>query len=75
LLVAAEPTGNLDSASATSVFDLFDRLIVRGKTVLMVTHDKDLAGRVPRQIEIHDGRITRDGYPNAHSEISDPKWV
>jgi putative ABC transport system ATP-binding protein len=57
LLVADEPTGNLDSASARSVFGLFHKLVERGKTILMVTHDKELAGQVPRKIEILDGRI------------------
>ena len=60
LLVADEPTGNLDSASAQNIFDLFYRLAEQGKTILMVTHDKELARRLPRQIEIMDGRITRD---------------
>jgi putative ABC transport system ATP-binding protein len=57
LLVADEPTGNLDPASARSVFDLFHKLVEGGKTILMVTHDKELAGEVPRKIEILDGRI------------------
>jgi putative ABC transport system ATP-binding protein len=60
LLVADEPTGNLDSASARGIFDLFRQLVKRGKTILMVTHDRDLARQVPRTIEILDGRITRD---------------
>ena len=62
LLVADEPTGNLDSASAHSVFDLFGQFVQDGKTILMVTHDKELARAVPRTIEIMDGRITRDDY-------------
>jgi putative ABC transport system ATP-binding protein len=57
LLVADEPTGNLDSASARSVFALFNRLVERGKTIVMVTHDKELADLAPRKIEILDGRI------------------
>jgi putative ABC transport system ATP-binding protein len=62
LLVADEPTGNLDSASARAIFDLFHELVAGGKTMLMVTHDKELAREVPRKIEITDGRITRDDY-------------
>jgi putative ABC transport system ATP-binding protein len=62
LIVADEPTGNLDSASARIVFDLFGKLVKEGKTMLMVTHDKELARKVPRKIEIMDGRITRDDY-------------
>lgn len=62
LLVADEPTGNLDTRTARNVFDLFTQLIEQGKTMLMVTHDKDLARRVPRVIEITNGKITRDEY-------------
>jgi putative ABC transport system ATP-binding protein len=62
LIVADEPTGNLDTASAHIVFDLFQELVKEGKTMLMVTHDKDLARTVPRKIEIKDGQITRDDY-------------
>jgi putative ABC transport system ATP-binding protein len=62
LLVGDEPTGNLDSRTAGEVFDLFQQLVEQGKTMLMVTHDKELARRVPRRIEITDGRITRDDY-------------
>ena len=62
LLVGDEPTGNLDSRTAGDVFDLFSNLVSQGKTMLMVTHDKELARRVPRVVEITDGRITRDEY-------------
>ena len=60
LLVGDEPTGNLDSRNAQDVFDLFSSVVAEGKTMLMVTHDKELARRVPRVVEILDGRITRD---------------
>jgi putative ABC transport system ATP-binding protein len=59
LLVADEPTGNLDTRR---VFDLFLKLVTEGKTLLMVTHDKELARRVPRVVEIIDGKITRDEF-------------
>jgi putative ABC transport system ATP-binding protein len=62
LLVGDEPTGNLDSRTAGDVFDLFNKLVDEGKTMLMVTHDKELARRVPRVVEITDGKITRDEY-------------
>ncbi len=62
LLVADEPTGNLDSKTAGEVFDLFNKLVEHGKTMIMVTHDKELAQRVPRRVEITNGRITRDDY-------------
>ena len=62
LLVADEPTGNLDQRTAYDVFELFRKLVESGKTLLMVTHDKELARRVPRVVEIVDGRITRDEF-------------
>jgi putative ABC transport system ATP-binding protein len=62
LLVGDEPTGNLDTRTAGDVFDLFSRLVEEGKTMLMVTHDKELAARVPRVIEITNGRMSRDEY-------------
>ena len=60
LLVTDEPTGNLDGRTAADVFELFLRLSVQGKTIIMVTHNTELASRVPRLIEVSDGRITRD---------------
>lgn len=62
LLVADEPTGNLDSRTALDVFDLFSQLVEQGKTMIMVTHDKELAKRVPRVVEITNGKITRDEF-------------
>lgn len=61
LLVADEPTGNLDAKTAGQVFDLFIQLVEeQGKTMLMVTHDQELADRIPRKIEIENGRIGYD---------------
>lgn len=60
LIVADEPTGNLDSKTADSVFDLFTGLVNNGKTILMVTHDEDLATRVTRTLTIADGEIVGD---------------
>ena len=57
LIVGDEPTGNLDSVSAGIVFGLFDELVEQGKTIIMVTHDKDLAGLIPRIEEVRDGRL------------------
>jgi putative ABC transport system ATP-binding protein len=61
LLVADEPTGNLDAATSEEVFGLFCDLARQGKTLLMVTHNEELACRVPRRIEIRNGQIARDG--------------
>lgn len=57
LLTADEPTGNLDSKSAEMVFRLFENLATAGKTILMVTHDNDLATRAQRTIKLADGHI------------------
>jgi len=57
LLLADEPTGNLDSKTANAVFRLFYQLADEGKTILMVTHDEDLAERVHRVVRLHDGEI------------------
>ncbi len=60
IIVADEPTGNLDSKTADAVFQLFHRLVAGGKTILMVTHDDDLAHRVTRTVTIADGAIVSD---------------
>jgi len=60
LLVADEPTGNLDSKSANTIIDLFEELSRRGKTVLMVTHDPSLTSRTTRNLTIADGKLIAD---------------
>ncbi|MCA9875465.1 MAG: cyclic nucleotide-binding domain-containing protein, partial [Anaerolineales bacterium] len=57
ILVADEPTGNLDSRSAQAVFHLFESLVAQGKTILMVTHDNELARRASRTITLADGEL------------------
>jgi len=57
IVLADEPTGNLDSKTAEGVLQLFERLVEQGKTILMVTHDKDLSKRVMRTILLADGEI------------------
>jgi putative ABC transport system ATP-binding protein len=57
IIAADEPTGNLDSKTAESVFEMFERLIAQGKTILMVTHDQDLSKRAKRTVVIADGEI------------------
>jgi putative ABC transport system ATP-binding protein len=60
LLVADEPTGNLDSQTSDDIFGLFTALAAQGKTLMMVTHSRSLAARTGRIVEIRDGRITQD---------------
>jgi ABC-type lipoprotein export system ATPase subunit len=60
MIIADEPTGNLDSRTAAQVFILFEQLVAAGKTMLMVTHDDDLARLVSRTIVIADGEIVNE---------------
>ncbi len=57
LIVGDEPTGNLDTVTAADMFELLEELNREGKTILFVTHDRDLAARAPRVIEIRDGVV------------------
>jgi ABC-type lipoprotein export system ATPase subunit len=60
LIVADEPTGNLDSRTADQVFDLFEDLARHGKTIVMVTHDDDLARRANRTLIVADGQVVSE---------------
>jgi putative ABC transport system ATP-binding protein len=60
IVVADEPTGNLDSKTANAVFRLFETLVADGKTILMVTHDGELASRVPRMLTLADGELVSE---------------
>jgi putative ABC transport system ATP-binding protein len=60
LLLADEPTGNLDSRTAGEIMDLFAQLHAEGQTVVIVTHDPGIAARALRQVRLHDGRIAED---------------
>ena len=57
LLAADEPTGNLDSKTAAAMLELFERLVDEGKTMLLVTHDREIAARAPRRVRLGDGQI------------------
>ena len=60
IVVADEPTGNLDSRMADTVFRMFEALVAKGKTILMVTHDEELAAQVERTVTLADGLIVGD---------------
>jgi putative ABC transport system ATP-binding protein len=61
LLLCDEPTGNLDSANTRAVLELFDVLVAEGMTMLIITHDDQVAERMPRRTRIVDGRLTEQG--------------
>jgi putative ABC transport system ATP-binding protein len=58
LLLADEPTGNLDSASTEDVLDLFDELHAAGRTIVVITHEQDVAARAQDRLHLRDGRFT-----------------
>ena len=60
IILADEPTGNLDSKSGAEILNLFDELHTQGKTFLMVTHSDELAERSKREIKLMDGRVESD---------------
>jgi putative ABC transport system ATP-binding protein len=58
LLLADEPTGNLDSASGAEVMDLLRELHFGGTTIVVITHDRDIAAGLHRKVDMRDGRVT-----------------
>jgi putative ABC transport system ATP-binding protein len=76
IIVADEPTGNLDSKTADDVFQLFESLVAEGKTILMVTHDDELADRVPRILTLADGLIVNEAlHPSAVAAQKMLRWT
>jgi putative ABC transport system ATP-binding protein len=61
MLLADEPTGALDSGSGAGVIELLRELAGGGTTVIVITHDRDIAATLPRQVRMRDGRIVQDG--------------
>jgi len=60
MVLADEPTGALDSKTGQAILELFDELVAGGRTILLVTHDPNVAHRCHRIIHLHDGRVARD---------------
>jgi putative ABC transport system ATP-binding protein len=61
ILLAVEPTGNLDSATGREILELFDRLHAAGNTLILVTHEPAIAAQCPRALRMSDGAIVDDG--------------
>jgi putative ABC transport system ATP-binding protein len=60
ILLADEPTGNLDSATGEEIMGLFARLHESGNTIILVTHEPDIAARAHRVIRVRDGKVEKD---------------
>jgi putative ABC transport system ATP-binding protein len=60
IVLADEPTGNLDSATGASIVELIHELNAEGATIVVITHDVELAARMPRRVHVRDGRIVED---------------
>ncbi len=61
LILADEPTGNLDTATGDGIVDLLTQLNADGSTIVVITHDAELAARLPRQVEVRDGTVLPEG--------------
>ncbi len=70
LLLADEPTGNLDSKTGQQIIDSFHQLNARGVTIVLVTHEPDIAAQAQRIVHMHDGKITEDRLTNHHHPAS-----
>jgi putative ABC transport system ATP-binding protein len=71
IIAADEPTGNLDSKTADAVFSLMERLVDEGKTIIMVTHDNDIAARVRRSLHVSDGEIVEERLNRMSVELAE----
>ncbi len=69
ILLADEPTGNLDSATSQEIMELFDELHQGGNTVVLVTHEPDIAAHAWRQVILRDGKVISD-QPTARAEAA-----
>jgi putative ABC transport system ATP-binding protein len=67
LVLADEPTGNLDSATSAEIMALFERLYQAGNTIVLVTHERDIAEYAHRIVTIRDGKVSRDEMSQKHS--------
>ena len=72
LIIADEPTGNLDSVTAETILQIFEKLVAQGKTIVMVTHDESFAPRFTRRLQIVDGVVSE---PTGEVKISNKQLV
>ncbi|MCP5050191.1 MAG: ABC transporter ATP-binding protein [bacterium] len=73
IILADEPTGNLDSSTSSEIMALFGQLHGRGQTIIMVTHENDIAACAKRVVRLRDGRIIHDGEKEPHQTVQTDK--
>ena len=69
IILADEPTGNLDTRSTGEMLDLFDNLHAAGRTIVLITHEPDVAMRTSRVVRLSDGRVISDEYQTPHAAV------
>jgi putative ABC transport system ATP-binding protein len=72
IMLADEPTGNLDSVTGASIMELIHELNADGATIIMITHDSDLADRLPRQVRVLDGHVVSDTGSDRNHLVAPP---
>jgi len=70
IILADEPTGNLDQATGQAILALFEALNDRGATIVLITHDSGIAHRMPRRVEMLDGRVVADTMPRRSATLT-----
>jgi ABC-type lipoprotein export system ATPase subunit len=75
IVIADEPTGNLDTRSAEHIYDIFETLKAQGKTIVMVTHDPTLAERTTRTLLLSDGELIDETVAKAFPQLSHPQML
>ena len=75
LLLADEPTGNLDSRSTEAILELLSELHADGATIIAITHDRELADGLPRRVAVRDGRIEHDSCVGSVVTAGHPRAV
>lgn len=75
VILADEPTGNLDTITAETIFRIFERLARQGKTIIMVTHDQNLASRFSRWVQISDGEILSNEVEGKDNKVGEARDV